>query len=153
TRPRFVPQALRSPMTSNYRVQPRLFRLPRLMNKHHQRNGSDQEQQTNDSTSSSLRHRPPSYELRSYELSPYFSTFPLFHFSTFQLRISPMRVVVLLLVFLALESVVASQAPSVDRAANPGRLRQLIPGHYVYSTNNEGRLFNSGVVSTSEGVL
>src|SRR5262249_678706 len=68
-----------------------------------------------------------------------------------------MRVVVLFLVFLALESVVASQPPPVDPpanpAANPGRLSQLIPGHYVYSTNNEGRLFNSGVVSTSEGVL
>src|SRR5262249_51774469 len=79
--------------------------------------------------------------------------FPLFHFSTFQLRISPMRLAMLLLILVALQSVVASQAPSADRAANPGRLRELIPGHYVYSTNNEGRLFNSGIVATSEGVV
>ena len=54
---------------------------------------------------------------------------------------------------LALQTVTASQAPSADRAANPGRLRQIIPGHYVFTTNNEGRLFNSGVVATSEGVV
>src|SRR5215510_10895093 len=57
------------------------------------------------------------------------------------------------LIVLALQSPVASQAPSVNRAANPGVLRQIAPGHYVYSTNNEGRLFNSGVVATGEGVL
>jgi cyclase len=57
------------------------------------------------------------------------------------------------LILLALHSVVGSQAPSANRAANPGTLRQIVPGHYVYSRNNEGRLFNSGVVATSEGVL
>src|SRR5262245_2790444 len=57
------------------------------------------------------------------------------------------------LMFLALPSAVASQAPVADRAANPGTLRQIIPGHYVYSTNNGGRIFSSGVVVTSEGVL
>jgi cyclase len=55
--------------------------------------------------------------------------------------------------FLALQTATASQAPSADRAANPGSLRQIIPGHYVFTTNNEGRLFNSGVVATSEGVV
>jgi len=54
---------------------------------------------------------------------------------------------------LALQTATASQAPSADRAANVGSLRQIIPGHYVFTTNNEGRLFNSGVVATSEGVV
>jgi len=60
---------------------------------------------------------------------------------------------VVLLIVLALPSVVGSQAPPANRAANPGTLKQIVPGHYVYSTNNEGRLFNSGVVATSEGCL
>src|SRR5712664_2300040 len=34
-----------------------------------------------------------------------------------------------------------------------GTLKQIIPGHYVYSMNNAGRVFNSGVIVTSEGVL
>ena len=59
----------------------------------------------------------------------------------------------LLLILFALTSAIASQAPVADRAASPGSLRQIIPGHYVYSINNAGRLFNSGVVVTSEGVL
>lgn len=54
---------------------------------------------------------------------------------------------------LALQTAAASQAPSADRAANPGRLRPIIPGHYVFTTSNEGRLFNSGVVATSAGVV
>jgi hypothetical protein len=37
--------------------------------------------------------------------------------------------------------------------ARTGSLRPIIPGHYVYTTNNEGRLFNSGVVATNDGVL
>lgn len=36
---------------------------------------------------------------------------------------------------------------------NPGRLKQIIPGHYVYSSVVGGRFFNSGVIVTSEGVL
>jgi cyclase len=48
---------------------------------------------------------------------------------------------------------VASQAPVVDQASKSGNLRQIIPGHYVYSINRDGRPFNSGVVSTGEGVL
>ena len=59
----------------------------------------------------------------------------------------------LLLILFALNSAIASQAPVADRAASSGSLRQIIPGHYVYSINNAGRLFNSGVVATSEGVL
>jgi cyclase len=56
-------------------------------------------------------------------------------------------------ILLAFQGAVASQTLTADRAARPGGLRQLIPGHYVYTTGNEGRLFNSGVVATSEGVL
>ncbi|OLD16476.1 MAG: hypothetical protein AUI91_14075 [Acidobacteria bacterium 13_1_40CM_3_56_11] len=59
----------------------------------------------------------------------------------------------ILLIFFALHSAGASQAPVADRAAGSGTLRQLIPGHYVYSINREGRIFSSGVVVTSEGVL
>jgi cyclase len=53
----------------------------------------------------------------------------------------------------ALQTATASQTPSPDRTANQGSLRQIIPGHYVFTQNTEGRLFNSGVVATSEGVV
>ena len=56
-------------------------------------------------------------------------------------------------ILLALQGAVASQAPSANQAVMPGTLRQIVPGHYVYSRNNEGRLFNSGVIATREGVL
>ena len=56
-------------------------------------------------------------------------------------------------ILLALQGAAASQAPSANPAARPGTLRQIVPGHYVYSRNNEGRLFNSGVVATREGIL
>ena len=39
------------------------------------------------------------------------------------------------------------------QAASSGSLRQLIPGHYVYSTTNAGRAFSSGVIATSEGAV
>src|SRR2546426_8000628 len=39
------------------------------------------------------------------------------------------------------------------QAVSSGSLRQIIPGHYVYSTTNGGRVFNSGVIVTSEGAL
>jgi cyclase len=41
----------------------------------------------------------------------------------------------------------SAQAPS------PGSLRQIIPGHYAYSTIRDGRVFSSGVVVTSEGAV
>jgi len=37
--------------------------------------------------------------------------------------------------------------------SNPGQLKQIIPGHYVYSSIVGGRSFNSGVIVTTEGVL
>jgi len=63
------------------------------------------------------------------------------------------RSAIVVSILLALQNVVSSQAPSPNRASSPGTLRQIVPGHYVYSRNNEGRLFNSGVVATGEGVL
>ena len=63
------------------------------------------------------------------------------------------RLATITVLLLALQTATASQAPSTDRPANPGSLRQIIPGHYVFTQNTEGRLFNSGVVATSEGVV
>jgi cyclase len=63
------------------------------------------------------------------------------------------RLAMSLLIALALQSVVASQAPPANQAPTTGTLRQIIPGHYVYTQNNAGRLFNSGVVVGSDGVL
>ena len=42
----------------------------------------------------------------------------------------------------------SAQAPPPATA-----LRQIKPGHFVYSTTNAGRLFTSGVIVTSEGAL
>jgi hypothetical protein len=47
----------------------------------------------------------------------------------------------------------AAQAPPANRAPTSGTLTQIIPGHYVYTQNNAGRLFNSGVVAAGDGVL
>src|SRR5215510_14253913 len=41
----------------------------------------------------------------------------------------------------------------VVSAQEAGRLRQLIPGHFMYSTLTGGRPFSSGIIVTSEGVL
>ena len=63
------------------------------------------------------------------------------------------RLAMFLTIVLPLSGAAASQAPPANRAPTTGTLRQIIPGHYVYTQNNAGRLFNSGVVSTSDGVL
>src|ERR1051325_1070899 len=72
-------------------------------------------------------------------------------------RISRMsKVATSLLIVVALSAAVLSQQappPAADRPAFPATLRQIIPGHYVYAANNDGRLFNSGVVVTSDGAL
>jgi glyoxylase-like metal-dependent hydrolase (beta-lactamase superfamily II) len=54
-----------------------------------------------------------------------------------------------LAIVLAVAGAAASQQPPSDL----GHLRQIIPGHYVYTLNNNNRLFNSGIVSTGDGVL
>ena len=53
----------------------------------------------------------------------------------------------------ALSAAASSQQAPAERPAFPATLRQIVPGHYVYAANNDGRLFNSGVIVTSEGVL
>jgi len=58
-----------------------------------------------------------------------------------------------LVVVLMLPGAAGAQAPPANRAPTTGTLRPIIPGHYVYTQNNAGRLFNSGVVATSDGVL
>ena len=57
------------------------------------------------------------------------------------------RLAMFVVIVLALSTAAAAQAPTA------GALRQIIPGHYVYTQNNAGRLFNSGVVATGDGVL
>jgi cyclase len=43
---------------------------------------------------------------------------------------------------------------SSGQAAKVGGLKQLLPGHYVYSTTNDaGRILSSGVIVTGDGVL
>ena len=56
-------------------------------------------------------------------------------------------------IVLALATAAAAQAPPANRAPTAGTLRQIIPGHYVFTQNNAGRLFNSGVVAAGDGVL
>jgi len=63
------------------------------------------------------------------------------------------RLATIPVILFALLAAAAAQTPTADRAANPGSLRQIMTGHYVYTTNNGGRLFSSGVVATTEGVL
>ena len=63
------------------------------------------------------------------------------------------RLATITVLVLALQTATASQTPSADRAAGAGSLKQIIPGHYVFIQNTEGRLFNSGVVATSGGVV
>jgi glyoxylase-like metal-dependent hydrolase (beta-lactamase superfamily II) len=45
----------------------------------------------------------------------------------------------------------AAQEPR--NAAGAPTLKPIVPGHYLYSTINGGRPFNSGVIATSEGVI
>ena len=63
------------------------------------------------------------------------------------------RLAMFIAIVLALSTAATAQAPPANRAPTSGTLRQIIPGHYVFTQNNAGRLFNSGVVSTSDGVL
>jgi glyoxylase-like metal-dependent hydrolase (beta-lactamase superfamily II) len=60
------------------------------------------------------------------------------------------RVARLSLVVISSIVFVSAQAP---QNANSGTLRQIIPGHYVYSVMNGGRPFNSGIIATNEGAL
>src|SRR5436190_11350926 len=63
------------------------------------------------------------------------------------------RLAMFVAIVLALSTAAAAQAPPANRAPTSGTLRQIIPGHYVYTQNNAGRLFNSGVVAAGDSVL
>ena len=63
------------------------------------------------------------------------------------------RLAMLLVVCCAVSGATAAQGPAAGPAPTTGTLRQIIPGHYVYTQNNAGRLFNSGIVAGSDGVL
>src|SRR6476646_7567789 len=60
---------------------------------------------------------------------------------------------VALILLLILPSTVSTPVQVQQTPRNPGQLKQIIPGHYVYSSIVGGRFFNSGVIVTSEGVL
>src|SRR5262245_5102096 len=46
-----------------------------------------------------------------------------------------------------------AQAPATGQSPDLGRLRQLIPNHYMYSTINGGRPFNRRIIVTTEGAV
>jgi hypothetical protein len=58
-----------------------------------------------------------------------------------------------LLILLGLRGAIVAQTPATAQVARTGSLRQVISGHWVYTTNNEKRFFNSGVVATNDGVV
>jgi len=62
------------------------------------------------------------------------------------------RLALLPAILLSLYGGAAAQAPA-ERPAIQGNLREIMPGHYAYVENNAGRLFNSGIVATNEGVI
>ena len=72
---------------------------------------------------------------------------------TIKQTITAVSFLVTTLIVLALHGALAAQTPATNQAARTGSLKQIIPGHYVYTTNNEGRLFNSGIVATNDGAL
>jgi cyclase len=45
------------------------------------------------------------------------------------------------------------QAPAAGQTTTAESLRQIIPGHYMYSAFTAGRPFSSGIIVTNEGVL
>jgi glyoxylase-like metal-dependent hydrolase (beta-lactamase superfamily II) len=66
----------------------------------------------------------------------------------------PVIVLAILLGGALLVSVQGQQPTPAAPPASTGSLRQLIPGHYVWSSNNPNRAaYNSGVIVTDEGVV
>src|SRR4030095_7216138 len=47
----------------------------------------------------------------------------------------------------------AAQAPAAGQTTSAESLRQIIPGHYMYSAFTAGRPFSSGIIVTSEGAV
>ena len=56
---------------------------------------------------------------------------------------------VLLVALAGLGAAAKPSGQAAGEGSSGGALRQIIPGHYVYSTTT----FNSGVIATSEGVV
>jgi cyclase len=52
-----------------------------------------------------------------------------------------------------LRSAAVAQAPATGQTTNAESLRQIIPGHFLYSAFTAGRPFSSGIIVTSEGVV
>jgi cyclase len=53
----------------------------------------------------------------------------------------------------ALRGAAVPQAPAAGQVTTAESLRQIIPGHYMYSAFTAGRPFSSGIIVTNEGVL
>ena len=60
---------------------------------------------------------------------------------------------ILLLSGRELGSSAAPQAPAAGQTTTAESLKQIIPGHYMYSAFTAGRPFSSGIIVTSEGAL
>ena len=58
---------------------------------------------------------------------------------------------VISLILLVLHGALVAQTPPTNQAARTGSLKQIIPGHYVYTTNNEGRLFKRHTIKRCVG--
>ena len=52
-----------------------------------------------------------------------------------------------------LRSAAAAQAPAAGQTTSAESLRQIIPGHFMYSAFTAGRPFSSGIIVTSEGAV
>ena len=46
-----------------------------------------------------------------------------------------------------------AQAPAAGQTTSAESLRQIIPGHFMYSAFTAGRPFSSGIIVTSEGAV
>ena len=46
-----------------------------------------------------------------------------------------------------------AQAPTAGQTTSAESLRQIIPGHFIYSAFTAGRPFSSGIIVTSEGAV
>jgi cyclase len=61
--------------------------------------------------------------------------------------------VVLFLFGQELRSAAVAQAPAGGQTTSAESLRQIIPGHFMYSAFTAGRPFSSGIIVTSEGAV
>src|SRR5512143_756638 len=52
-----------------------------------------------------------------------------------------------------LRGAAVAQAPAAGQTTGADSLRQIIPGHFMYSAFTAGRPFSSGIIVTSEGAV